>query len=98
MSKIQSLFRRVSILAAALVVAGSLSGCSSRLTSANLDKIEIGMPKKEVEAILGQPTKVDTVNILSLSQTLYIYERGEDRVTLTFVNDKLVGKKGSLSK
>ena len=84
-----------SILAcAALAVA--LGACQQRLTSENLAKVTKGMSMEEAERILGKPTSVETTELPLLSTTRYGYESGDDRVTLVFVNDKLISKSGSI--
>jgi hypothetical protein len=45
----------------ALLLAGSLAvGCGSSLSTSNVDKINEGMTREQVEAILGKPDTVDT--------------------------------------
>ena len=79
-------------------------GCSGRrITKANVDEVTEGMSKKQVESILGPPTRIETgpepepVPVKSVAITRYIYEQDGHSVQLEFVGDHLVpnGIKGS---
>lgn len=88
----------------ATCAAASLSGllllasCSDkRITQANVNEVTEGMAKKQVESILGQPTAIDTKDLLLLKTTTYIYRQGKDTVTIVFKDDKVQTKQSTLS-
>ncbi len=75
-----------------------LTGCSDkRITKANVNEVTEGMSKKQVESILGQPTSIDTKDLLILKTTTYVYRQGKDTVTIVFKDDKLQTKQSTLS-
>jgi len=81
--------------AAILLLPLLLAGCGKTVTNANLHEIQPDMSTKEVESILGQPTKVEekvslqTRETITLPVTKYVYEQDGRTVTLTFVQDRL---------
>jgi hypothetical protein len=44
-----------------IAAAGFITGCGSKITEANYDKVKEGMTKAEVVALLGQPTETEVV-------------------------------------
>jgi outer membrane protein assembly factor BamE (lipoprotein component of BamABCDE complex) len=96
-----SLFKQPSRIAITLLTASLLfvvAGCSDkRITRANVDEVTEGMAKKQVESILGQPTSIDTKDILVTKTTTYIYRQGKETVTIVFIDDKVHGKQSTLS-
>jgi outer membrane protein assembly factor BamE (lipoprotein component of BamABCDE complex) len=86
----------ITVLASALLFFGN--GCSDpRITKANVDEVTEGMAKKQVESILGQPTSIDTKDILVTKKTTYVYRQGKDLVTIIFIDDKVHSKQSTLS-
>jgi len=86
----------ISLLATALLFLGS--ACSDkRITKANVDEVTEGMAKKQVESILGQPTAIDTKDILVTRKTTYVYRQGKESVTIIFIDDKVHSKESTLS-
>ncbi len=77
---------------------GLLVACGSKLTSANLDKVQNDMSPAQVKQILGEPTETKTNSAMGLSATTYVYKKGNTEVTITFVNDKEMAKQGSFEK
>ncbi len=79
-------------LALALTV---LTACGPRITDANLAEVKPDMTTKEVESILGPPTRSDSPPELklptykTLQVTRYYYEQNGEKVVLTFVGDRL---------
>jgi outer membrane protein assembly factor BamE (lipoprotein component of BamABCDE complex) len=69
---------------------------SKRFDKANVDEVEAGMSKKQVESILGHPTSVTNEPIMK--QTTYVYRQGKDSVTIIFTDDKVQSKDSTLSK
>jgi hypothetical protein len=78
----------------------ALSGCNAggRLTKANVDEVNEGMSKKQVESILGPPTAIDTTDLILLKKTTYTYRQGQDTVTVIFKDDKVQSKESTLTK
>ena len=77
----------------------TLTACnpSKRLRKANVDQVQEGMAKKQVESILGPPTTVDTKDFVLLKKTVYIYAQGKESVTIIFKDDKVQTKASTLS-
>ena len=69
-------------LAAAILI--GLLGCS-KITKENYDKLSIGMDYKEVVALLGEPTKCDSV-LLAKSCT---WGGPPKTITVQLVSDKV---------
>lgn len=73
----------------------ALAGCGKRVTDSNLDQVKPDMSTKEVESILGIPTRTEeppelkSQAVKTLSVTRYVYEQNGKKVTLTFVGDRL---------
>ena len=86
------------VLVAALF-AFAVTACnpSKRLRKANVDQVQEGMAKKQVESILGPPTTVDTKDFVLLKKTVYVYAQGKDSVTIIFKDDKVQSKASTLS-
>ena len=47
------------------------------------------MSRKQVESILGPPTSVDSTNLLVTKKVTYIYQQGNESVTIVFFNDEV---------
>jgi outer membrane protein assembly factor BamE (lipoprotein component of BamABCDE complex) len=67
-----------------------------RFNKANVDEVEEGMSKKQVESILGHPTSITNEPIMK--QTTYVYRQGKDSVTIIFKDDKVQSKASTLLK
>lgn len=84
-----------------------LTGCKSKITLDNYAKIELGMSLEEVEHFLGNGTPansdgslvaaqvgVDVGSGASRSSTVeYVWERGNNSITVAFRQDKVVAKR-----
>ena len=83
---------------ALLVLAAMLSvGClGKRLTKANVNEVEKGMSRKQVESILGPPTSVDSTDLLVTKKVTYTYKQGDELVTIVFFNDEVSSKESNL--
>ena len=80
-----------------LTAAFALSSCEGkRLTKANVAEITDGMSRKQVESILGPPTSVDSTNLLVTKKVTYIYQQGDESVTIVFFNDSVSSKESNL--
>src|SRR5689334_258282 len=80
-----------------LVIALSVSCSSKRITKANVDQINEGMSRKQVESILGPPTSLNSDDFVIMKKTTYVYRQGKDTVTITFKDDKVQSKDSTLS-
>jgi outer membrane protein assembly factor BamE (lipoprotein component of BamABCDE complex) len=80
-----------------LVVLFAWSACQGkRLTRANVDEVDKGMSRKQVESILGPPTSVDSTNLLVTKKVTYVYQQGNESVTIVFFNDEVTSKESNL--
>jgi len=68
-----------------------------RITKANVDEVEEGMSKKQVESILGHPTSVNNEDLVIMKRTTYVYRQGKDSVTIVVKDDKVAEKQSTLS-
>lgn len=93
----KSLIRVIRLLVVASVF-GLLVACGSKLTPANLDKVQTGMTPVQVTEILGKPTEVKTSGFMGQNSTTYTYKKGSTEVVITFVNDKMMLKTGTFEK
>jgi outer membrane protein assembly factor BamE (lipoprotein component of BamABCDE complex) len=78
-----------------------LAGCNSsaldpKFNRANYDKIHEGMPKEEVQNILGSPTSSSTEDKIIYKRTTWRYINGDKYINLTFKNDELDSKDTNL--
>jgi hypothetical protein len=83
------------LLLVLVLVLGVSCTPSKRITKANVDAVEQGMSKKQVESILGTPTSI--TNEQTMKQTTYVYQQGQDSVTIVFIDDKVQSKESTLS-
>jgi SmpA/OmlA family protein len=86
--------RLLFVVAFAFVVSCSPS---KRITKANVDEVEEGMSKKQVESILGHPTSITNEDLVIMKKTTYVYRQGKDSVTIVFKDDKVQTKESTLS-
>jgi outer membrane protein assembly factor BamE (lipoprotein component of BamABCDE complex) len=82
------------VLLCALLLVACQPG--KRITKANVDQVQEGMAKKQVESILGLPTSVETRELDLNTKTTFVYVQGEDTVTIVFWGDKLETKQSTL--
>lgn len=68
-----------------------------RITKANVEEVEEGMSKKQVESILGHPTSITNEDLVIMKKTTYVYRQGKDSVTIVFKDDKVQSKESTLS-
>ena len=83
------------LLAAALPF---LTSCHPgvRLTKANVEEVTSGMARKQVEAILGMPTSVETKDYDLRQKTTYLYAQSNGTVAVVFWDDRVESKKSTL--
>jgi outer membrane protein assembly factor BamE (lipoprotein component of BamABCDE complex) len=92
MSMLRSISR---LLLVFLLVLGVSCTPGKRFDKANVDEVEQGMSKKQVESILGHPSSI--TNEATMKQTTYVYRQGKDSVTIIFKDDKVQSKESTLS-
>ncbi len=68
-----------------------LSACS-KVTPENYAKLESGMTREEVYAVLGKPDEVSGSGVGNLTMSSELWEGKEHRVTVTFAGDRIVLK------
>ena len=67
------------------------------ITKANVEEVEDGMSKKQVESILGHPTSITNEDPVIMKKTTYVYRQRKDSVTIIFKDDKVQSKESTLS-
>jgi hypothetical protein len=78
-----------------------LSACARHLTNANLSCVQADMSPKEVESILGPPTRQETrqmeiqEDVKTLPVVRYFYVQNGKTVVIHFVDGKLIGQEGT---
>jgi outer membrane protein assembly factor BamE (lipoprotein component of BamABCDE complex) len=92
MTMLRSISRFLLVLLLALGVSCTPG---KRIAKDNVDEVEQGMSKKQVESILGRPTSI--TNDAIMKQTTYLYRQGKDSVTIIFKDDKVQSKESTLS-
>ena len=70
--------------------------CHKRLTKANVDEVNTGMSRKQVESILGPPTSIDSTDLLITKKVTYLYQQRNGSVTIVFFNDEVSSKESNL--
>ena len=91
------------LLAAAIIACAVLPACQRQLTNANLSCVKEDMSPKEVESILGPPTRQETAEMplqadaKTLPVQRYIYEENGNKVVIHFVDGKLIGQEGAFN-
>ena len=94
MNMLRSISRFVLVIMLALAVSCTPG---KRITKANVDEVEEGMSKKQVESILGHPTSITNEDLVIMKKTTYVYRQGQDSVTIVFKDDKVQSKESTLS-
>jgi len=75
------------LLASVLVV-----GCGSKVTQENYDKIQAGMTREDVKAILGEPTESSGASIGTISGDSWVWKKDGTVITIQFVGGKVLAK------
>jgi hypothetical protein len=93
----------MAVLLAAAAMAMFFAACQRNLTDDNLKCVKEDMSPKEVESILGPPTRQETremplqADVKTLPVQRYIYEQNGKTVVIHFVDGKLIGQEGSFN-
>ena len=77
---------RLAAMVTTLLALLLLLGACSKLTQANYDKIELGMPYQEVVDILGTPDKTDDI----VGARNCVWGKEPNTITIKFIADKVV--------
>ena len=94
MKRTAQLLRLLAVFFVVVLLLGACSG--KRLTKANVDQVNEGMTKKQVESVLGPPTSIDSKDYVLFKKTTYHYQQGNDSVTIVFKEDKVESKESTL--
>jgi hypothetical protein len=94
-----STLRLTAITLAAGLAAATLGGCASKITKSNYESVRTGITLAQVEDILGKGAEQagigGALGTLSGSVKVVCWMEGEKspkKITITFVNDKVVAK------
>jgi hypothetical protein len=82
-------FRFVGLFVLGLVLCLGLTGCGSKVSKANCDKITKDMTEAQVKEILGAPTET------SNHGATLLWKSGNDTISCTFNNGKMIVKVSS---
>lgn len=72
--------------------AASLVAACSKATPDNYERIEAGMTREEVHAVLGKPESVEGTSIGNLGTSSETWTSGDRVITAHFAGDTLVSK------
>ena len=75
-----------------LLVSVLPAGCGSKVTQENFDKIQTGMSREDVKAILGEPTESSGVSVGTISGDSWVWKTDGTVVTIQFVGGKVLAK------
>ncbi|WP_051189878.1 hypothetical protein [Laribacter hongkongensis] len=82
--------RRLLVAGVAVVL---LAGCAtSRLTSANYARINDGMDRADVVAILGEPAEMVSGSLLGEGGGGAVWRQGDTVIVIQFAGDRVAGK------
>ena len=94
-----SALRTTALALAACLAATMLTGCAGKITKSNYEKVRTGMTVAQVEDILGKGSEQagigGALGTLAGSVKIVCWTEGENgskKITITFVNDKVVAK------
>ena len=83
----------ISTLLVSCALLFTFSSCGGGISQANYDKVNTGMTLKEVEGVLGSPTKNEIagggVGGLAVNGGSCTWESGDKKIVVTFLNDKV---------
>jgi hypothetical protein len=80
------------VCATALLASALLVGCGSKITQENFDKIQTGMSREDVKAILGEPTESSGVSVGAISGDSWVWKTDGTVITIQFVGGKVLAK------
>ncbi len=82
------------------LVSLTIVGCGSKVSKSNFDKIVVrsadgetpGMTLADVQALLGEGTQQQGGVLEGITGTVYVWEDGDRKITVTFVDDHATTK------
>ncbi|MEI6560582.1 MAG: hypothetical protein WCO68_00680 [Verrucomicrobiota bacterium] len=82
------------LILSTVIALATFSGCQRKIKEANLRVLKPDMTAKEVESILGAPTRIEvgpeiTRDPQTLLVTRHVYEQNGKKIELRFVGDRL---------
>lgn len=83
-------------LAVAVIFCALLAACTSSVTAENFDRIQTGMTRAEVVAVLGEPDETASAAFGNMSGEAATWTEGESFITVQFVNNKVMGKQAAI--
>lgn len=97
---------RFALYICAAVASLTMAACQRQIKDSNLAAVKSDMTTKEVESVLGPPSRVETPTelksqeVVTMKVTRYVYEQSGKKVELLFVGDRLAtgGVNGSFEK
>jgi hypothetical protein len=78
-----------------------MSGCNAKtdLRQANVDQVNVGMAKKQVESILGLPSESQAEpQDLASKKVTYTYRQNGENVVIVFWDDKVESISGKFAR
>jgi uncharacterized protein YcfL len=78
--------------ATVILVSALLVGCGSRVTQENFDKIQAGMSREDVTAILGEPTESSGASIGTISGDSWVWKKDGTVITIQFVGGTVLAE------
>jgi hypothetical protein len=93
MSQLPAVIRAFAVLAVSGVL---LIGCESNITAENFDRIQTGMTRAEIVAILGEPDETAGFGFGELSGEAATWSEGDNFITVQFVNNKVFAKQAAI--
>lgn len=83
---------RAGWVAGCLLAAFLLAACGSEINRNNFDRIKNDMSKDEVFHILGEPDKLNTIELGRLSGSTAQWSNNKQLITVTFAGNKVAFK------
>jgi hypothetical protein len=86
-------YQRKNFLRPILILCFCILICAcSKLTQENFDKVQPDMTMKEVIAVLGEPTRSQSLNIAGLSGSSATWSKNNIEINIQFLNNKVTVK------
>jgi hypothetical protein len=85
-------FRILAFAAAGLSALALVLAACSTITQENFSKIDTGMAEQDVLRLLGNPTEINSVDVLGVSRTSSRWVGKDAEITIRFVNGRVATK------
>jgi hypothetical protein len=76
----------------AVLMCVRLPGCGSKVTQENFDKIQTGMSRDDVKAILGDPTESSGISVGAISGDTWVWTKDGATIAVQFIGGKVFAK------